>query len=218
MSQYLFTILKNKTICKVTLRLLNYHNIFKSMGRSKRILGGHEARIRSAALINDDLLVSVSDDQTLKVWDINKGECIKAVRDEESFISVITLPDGNTVITSSYVNVKLWDIKNDFNCIKIVKLRGYKHYTNILLLPNFNLAFSAIHNHAYVLILDKDKDYNIIHTFLEQSYYPSSCINLGSSNNFAYSAGGAIQIKNYENGEHVKTLTGHTVGLMSYYI
>jgi WD40 repeat protein len=212
MSQYLFThIINNTTICKVTLGLLNYHNIFKSMRRSKHILSGHENIIRCSALINDNLLISASDDKTFKVWDINKGECIKAICDEGFFKSIITLPDGNTVIISSYANVKLWDVKNDFNCIKIVRLQNYKEYGNLLLLPNFNLACSAIRNkHACVLILDKDNDYNIIHTFLEQSYYPRSCINLGSSNSFAYGYRKAIQIKNYENGEHVKTLTGHT--------
>jgi WD40 repeat protein len=210
MFQFHFThILNNTTICKLTLGLLNYHNIFKSMGKSKHVLGGHEDIIRSSALINDNLLVSVSDDGTLKVWDINKGECIKAVRDEECFKSVITLPDGNTVITSSPINIKLWDVKNDFNCISIIKLENYGEYGNLLLLPNFNLACSVIHSHACVLILDREKDFNIIHTF-EENYHLYSFINLGSTNNFAYSAGWAIQIKNYEKGEHVKTLTGHT--------
>jgi WD40 repeat protein len=90
-------------------------------------------------------------------------------------------------------------------------LQNYSYYKDLFLLPNFNLACSSIHNKlAYVLILEEDKHYNKFHTFEEQSYYPSSCINLGSSNSFAYSNINAIQIKNYENGEQVKTLTGHT--------
>jgi hypothetical protein len=64
---------------------------------------------------------------------INKGEHIKAVPDEGFFQSVITHPDGNTVITRSHVNVKLWDVKNDFivskllNCkiIPIIKIYFY---------------------------------------------------------------------------------------------
>jgi WD40 repeat protein len=210
-SQYLFTHkLNNITICKVTLGLLNYHNILKSIGRSKQVLGGHEDIIRSSALINDKLLISVSDDKTLKVWDINKAECIKAVSDEGIFKSIITLPDGNTVITSSHINIKLWDVNNDFNCIKIVKLQMYRDYGKLLLLPNFNLACSAVRiKLGCVLILDKDRDYNIIHVFVEQFDYPSSCINLGCSSSFAYSVGKAIKIIDYEEGERVKNLTGH---------
>jgi hypothetical protein len=70
MLQYIYTrMLNNTAICKVTLALLNYHNIFKSIGRSKHIIGELENVIKSSALINDNLLISVLYDETLKVGD-----------------------------------------------------------------------------------------------------------------------------------------------------
>lgn len=75
-----------------------------SVERSVHVLTGHSDRVHGLALLEgeEDLIVSSSDDGTIKVWTVTTGKCIDTWslrRDdiEQKFSSVFVLGDGRSI-------------------------------------------------------------------------------------------------------------------------
>lgn len=80
----------------------------RNTGRHIRTLKGHASRINSIAT-DGNLIVSASDDETVKIWNINTGECIKTIKHDSSVHSVAIV--GDRIISGSYYGtIKIWDI------------------------------------------------------------------------------------------------------------
>ena len=76
---------------------------------------GHSKALKTAVFTPDGLnVVSGSEDQTLKLWDIETGEAVRTFKGHKDIISSVTIsPDGNYLLSGSHDNtVKLWDIKS----------------------------------------------------------------------------------------------------------
>jgi WD40 repeat protein len=80
-------------------------------------------------------LISGSDDQTVRVWDVNTGQCLNLLRGHtNSIFSVSFNADGRTLASGSAdQTVKLWHL-NQGRCLKTLK-----GYTNSV----FSVVFSA---------------------------------------------------------------------------
>jgi hypothetical protein len=86
LSNYKFTIgelivnrLKNKLLCILMLRIDNYKNIYRSMGKSNIILSGEDqCAIKSLALLPNGNFLSASN-LVIKVWNTNSLQCIKTI-------------------------------------------------------------------------------------------------------------------------------------------
>jgi WD40 repeat protein len=65
------------------------------------------------------MLVSGSHDQTVRLWDVNTGECLKVLRGHDNWVwSVAYSPDGYRIATASQdETIKLWDAKTG-ECLK----------------------------------------------------------------------------------------------------
>jgi WD40 repeat protein len=86
---------------------------------SKFNLTGHTSYVRVLKKISTDLLVSGSDDATVRVWNITDGTLIKNMTGHTSWIysSVDVLSDGKTVVSGSGdKTIKLWDV-NTGECL-----------------------------------------------------------------------------------------------------
>jgi len=80
----------------------------RNTGRHIRTLKGHTSRINSIAT-DGNLIVSASDDETVKIWNIKMGECIKTIKHDSSVHSVAIV--GDRIISGSYYGaIKIWDI------------------------------------------------------------------------------------------------------------
>ncbi|MGJ3250240.1 MAG: NB-ARC domain-containing protein [Elainellaceae cyanobacterium] len=84
-----------------------------SSDRPYRVLRGHTSSVCSVA-VRSHLLASGSDDQTVKLWNIETGECVQTFCGHTSRVwSVAFGPDGKTLASSSEDStVKLWDIES----------------------------------------------------------------------------------------------------------
>ena len=69
-------------------------------------------------------VVSASNDSTLKVWDVETGECVATLEGHsESVYGVAVLPDGRRVVSASGDNtLKVWDVAT---CKCVATLTGH---------------------------------------------------------------------------------------------
>jgi WD40 repeat protein len=180
------------------------------MGRTKQKLVGHKDGVMCLAMINENLLISAAHDKTLKVWDITTYQCIKSFQDEQSIKAITILPDGN-IATSSNAHIKIRNIKEDFNCIKIIKLQGYDHYSKLFVLSNDKLACLCFWDmEVWLLILDMNKEFDCIQKISEEGSCVANCF-AHLDDKFAYGIDSQnIKVRNVLDYERFKTLEGHT--------
>ena len=72
-------------------------------------LTGHTSDVNALTVLSDGSLVSGSDDNTIKIWDIKNGQTIKTLTGHTDSVYALTvLPDGS-LASGSYDNtIKIW--------------------------------------------------------------------------------------------------------------
>jgi WD40 repeat protein len=181
------------------------------MGRTKHKLVGHKDGVMCLALIKENLLISAARDHTLKVWDITTYECIKSLQDEERIKAITILLDGN-IATSSNAHIKIRNVKEDLNCIKIIKFQGYDYYSKLFVLDNDKSACLCYWDfEVCLLILDMNKGFDCLQKMSEEGLcIDDSFVHL-NNDKFAYIIDSQkIKIRNVLDYEHLKNLEGHT--------
>ena len=66
---------------------------------SQKVLEGHTCDICSV-FVKDNLIISGSDDKTIRIWNINSGECIKVLEGHTSNVMSVFVKD-NLIISGS---------------------------------------------------------------------------------------------------------------------
>jgi WD40 repeat protein len=81
---------------------LKYYFIFEN--------GGHENTVTKLIDIGNGLLASGSDDTTVKIWDLNKGELKYSFTDHrDKILSLVRLDDGLLASGSKDSTINIWD-------------------------------------------------------------------------------------------------------------
>ena len=69
-------LITDSSLSRFTIKLWNISN-----GTCFRILSGHTDGVWAVAFnSNGQMLASISKDETLRIWDVNTGECIKTLK------------------------------------------------------------------------------------------------------------------------------------------
>ncbi len=79
-----------------------------------RTLEGHTGYVRTVAVTPDgQFVVSESDDETLDVWDIEKGETVRTLEGHTNWVRAMAVtPDGRFAVSASDDGtLKVWDLK-----------------------------------------------------------------------------------------------------------
>jgi len=78
--------------------------------RERNSLTGHQNSVNSVTFSPDGkIIVSASDDKTVKIWDLN-GKELRTFNCEEKVTSLVFSPNGKTLATAQDNTVKLWDL------------------------------------------------------------------------------------------------------------
>ncbi|RLN86555.1 hypothetical protein BBJ28_00001494 [Nothophytophthora sp. Chile5] len=97
---------------------------------AKFSLSGHRAPITCVAFHPVfSVLVSGSDDATLKVWDFETGEYERTLKGHTNFVQSVAFNGSGALLasTSADLSIKLWDFSSDgdYECLRT--LRGHDH-------------------------------------------------------------------------------------------
>jgi WD40 repeat protein len=204
----MLTILANKSIAQVVLKILDYAKIIRSYGRTKFILNEHTSKINCLALLSDNYIVSVSFDKTLKVWDINTNICIKTIEDDQPIYSVCVLPDNN-ILYYTTDRLRVLDSKINFKLIAGITLKESTYINKIILLPNNHLACSGLVNEtSFYFFIINYKNFKLVKKINEHTSWINCMVNLTDS--FASgSSDKTIKIWSMDY-ECLQTIIGHT--------
>jgi WD40 repeat protein len=146
----------NKTINTAILKILNLKNIYKLLGRTKNMLNGHHHYISALETLEDkDLIVSASLDKTLKVWNTNTYSCIMTIDAHNDPIQYAIALDNGNIASCGWDQIKIWNSKDNFKCIRTISLEGYDSFVKLLKLNNGKIVCPANRQGTpYLLIFD----------------------------------------------------------------
>jgi WD40 repeat protein/serine/threonine protein kinase len=87
--------------------------------------------------------LSGSDDHTMKLWDIETGQCLRTFRHRDSVGTVLFLPDGKRALSACHDHtMRLWDLSNPDEPLR--SFEGHEDAVNsVALLPGAERAVSG---------------------------------------------------------------------------
>ena len=99
-----------------------------------KALKGHTNWIYDMKAIknDEDLFISCSEDNDIRLWNLVSGSCIKTLKGHKAgILSILTLSNEILVSTSNDMTIKFWDI-NQNECIKTIPLTGKGKYLTLI--------------------------------------------------------------------------------------
>lgn len=90
-------------------------------GKEIRSFSGHTGRIFDVKISRArDYILSASNDNTIKFWDLKNGNCIKTIQQPVRFSTIALFSDNSQIATgggmSTDTTVKIWDLKTGSCC------------------------------------------------------------------------------------------------------
>jgi WD40 repeat protein len=124
---------------------------------------GHIQMINHLISLPNNRIVSASKDETIKVWDLDIGLCLKALTGHKHWVtSLIFIERDNSLVSGSHdKSIKIWEV-NDFQCLKTIHVK--KGIRCLLLLPG---GYFASGGYNSIKIWDI-KNYECINTIENQ--------------------------------------------------
>jgi WD40 repeat protein len=113
----------------------------------------HTELITSICVTEDSKkLISSSKDTTIKIWDIETGECLKTLDDHKKSVNcIISIPNNKFISGSWDKTIKMWDLYS-YKCTKT--LRNKESVFSLCLMPENKIACGSRDGSIYILDLD----------------------------------------------------------------
>lgn len=163
-----------------------------------------------------NLLASGSYDKTVKLWNMNRGNCLLTLRGHEEWVSSVQLM-GNLVISASWdASIRLWKVNEDRsraqcervlrgeqgNAIYAVKLHPYR--------PNI-VATGCRHNAVQLWDIERGET---IMSFVGHTK-EVQCLQIGENTIVSGSGDSTIKLWDARTGGCVHTFSGHVGSVMA---
>ncbi|NCR32919.1 MAG: NACHT domain-containing protein, partial [Microcystis aeruginosa L211-101] len=178
-------------------------------GRESNRLVGHNGSVNSVSFSPDGkTLVSGSDDNTIKLWNVETGQEIRTLKGHYNSVrSVNFSPDGKTLVSGSVDNtIKLWNVETGQ---EIRTLKGYDSSVNsVNFSPDGKTLVSGSNDNTIKLWnVETGKE---IRTFKGHDSSVNS-VNFSPDGKTLVSGSWdkTIKLWNVETGQEIRTLKGH---------
>ena len=130
---------KNNSFGKLSFKRVNFV-LSPNYGESIRDYDQHFDSVTSIQVDEkSNKLVSTSYDTTIKIWNLETGECLKTLKPHNNHyqIRILIIPNNKFISTSWDKTIKIWDL-NSFKCLNT--LRNVSIIYSFCLLPNNKIA------------------------------------------------------------------------------
>jgi WD40 repeat protein len=97
------------------------HDQLEALAVLERVLTGHRDWVTSVAISpNGEWMASASNDRTIKIWDLESGQCRATLEGHANVISVAITPDGKRILSGSFDTlVRVWDASSGRELAKL---------------------------------------------------------------------------------------------------
>jgi len=97
--------------------------------------------VSQVVLTNDGRAISASNDKTLRVWDMETGQCLKVLEGHTDKVDQVTLTGDGRAISKSFDNtLRIWNIET-YQCLSV--LRGHSYHINDFVITSDGRLISA---------------------------------------------------------------------------
>jgi WD40 repeat protein len=199
----IFNTILNNTI----LRAYSYKLNYKSMGKNTIFFDGINY-YNSINLLPNGNLITLTWGKIMTIRSPKDFSIIKTIK-SDVINSLAVLPNG-FIVTNFDMEFKVFDINDNYNCIKTKSLENFKNLVYLSLLSNGCLAYATRSKNNLILIIDCNNDFKCIKRIDCHNAKIYSIIDLPKQHLFAGHNTGCIKVYNITDGyKYIKTLTGH---------
>ncbi len=159
---------------------------------------GHSGSVNSVAISPDgQTVVSVSDDETIKIWQLSTGEELRTLTGHSKSVNSVAIsPDGQTVVSgSSDKTIKIWQLSTGQ---ELRTLEGDGSVLSLAISPDGQILVSSSHT---VVSVRSVVNYNS----------ESHTVVMGND----YNTINKVKIWQLSTGVELRTLTGHSGSVSS---
>lgn len=105
------------------------------------------SRIVSICQIDSGELVSCSEGKTIKIWDVNKSECVFTIKTQFEYESIAAIDDNNFIAASSKEKkMKIWTGSAPHSEIKEIPIESSNEYQLLYIKEKSNLLLVTLHS------------------------------------------------------------------------
>ena len=173
-------------------------------------LAGHSSRVATVVVTSDELYaISASDDQTLKVWDLQQGQEVRTLRGHTAEINnvVLTHDEGYVVSASADHTLKVWD----WQAGKLVHtLSGHSHIVrSVVLTPRGRFAISASYDNT-LKVWDWQNGEELYRLEGHERQVTGVAVIHDGHNAISVGGDGTLRAWDLESGDEVGTIFAHS--------
>ncbi|KAI8080088.1 WD40-repeat-containing domain protein [Halteromyces radiatus] len=185
-----------------------------STKRIAHTLTGHIGKVFAAKFVpaDNNRVVTGSHDRTLKVWDLNKGWCVRTIFSFSSCNDICLLdPDGQTVVSGHLDStLRIWDAKSG-NGIKDLNGIHTDQITSVCVSPDGSSVLTNSRDNTLKIV--DVRMYEVVHSFSAPTYqnglnWSRACFSPDGCYVAAGSKDGTVHIWNARNSQLERTLKG----------
>ena len=163
--------------------------------------------------------LSSSNDKTIKIWNINSGQCEQTLKGHSSSVYCSIEIQDSLLISGSYDStLRVWNLKDKGNVLNAKRVIQNSNYAWCMTLVNTNELASSSEKNINVYSFDTNKDeYNLIKTLKGHSSYVRDLKMMKNLKELLISCSDDSEIKlwNVAIGALLKNFSGHSSSVCS---
>lgn len=186
-------------------------DLFQAGGSLLRTLEGDPGRLTTVTALSSRQVISGSQDEALRIWDLETGEIIYTLKGHSGVISSVAVLGGDRVVSSSHdMTLKVWDLKTGKT---IHDLKEHTGGINAVVALGDGGAISAS-NDETLLVWDLENG-KALHTFRGHSHGVTAVAVLDGERIISGSYDQTLRVWSLKNGETLRILPGHSGAVSS---
>jgi len=134
-------IARGNTLCHYDVSDYQQRFLRSDLLPARKTLTGHTGKITAMCDFKKGIVISSSNDMTIRVWNIEEGECINVLRGHKATVIGLAKLNGSLIAsTSTDKTIRIWDIEKG-ECVKLLDAHTYPA-RQIIKLPQENLILT----------------------------------------------------------------------------